>query len=149
MATSYATQTFSGTAAATASNVLFNSTAASGGIPIRYGYVVVSNTGATNPMYVRTDGTAAVSGADFNYVIEPLTSMVISNGLRLWTQAAGVIQAGLNVSSPLAAGSPGWPGTPATEQPLGTSAYGQTASPGTNVSFISAAGTTFTVTGTG
>lgn len=132
------TNSTSGTAGAAAS---YTST-------IRWAYVRVENTGASGVLWVRTDGSNAAA-ADGSYSLNPGESGVFANALPLWTQAATVIPAGSDVASPLAAGQPGWPGTPATNNPLGSSLYGGTANPGTSVSIFSAGTPTFTIAGTG
>ena len=117
---------------------------------IRWAYVRVENTAASGGgvLWVRTDGTAAAA-ADGSYSLNPGESGVFANALPLWTQAASVIPAGSDVASPLAAGQPGWPGTPASPSVFGGSLYGQTANPGTSVSIYSAGTPTFTIAGTG
>ncbi len=96
----------------------------------RWGYVTVENTGATEVSYARTDGTAAVIAADFNFPILPGQSALLANMAPLWTQAASVIGAGSNDAT-------------------GRTIYGGTANPGTTVSLISSLTPTFTVMAAG
>jgi len=115
----------------------------------RWSYVTVENTGASGTIYLRTDGTAAtVAGTDC-YSLQPGERGVFANQLPLWTQAATVIAAGTDVANPLAAGSPGWPGTPASPNIYGASLYGGTSNPGTKVDLISSGTPTFTVSAAG
>jgi len=149
-----AQQSYSGTlVASTAQTVTFGYS--SNNTPIRYAYVAICNTGTT-VIYARTDGTAATVGGDFCTAVEPGATVVMANELPLWTQAATVIPAGYDQPSALAAGQPGWPGTPASPNTgaaggwagSGTP-YGQSVNPGTSVSLISSSTPTFTVSGTG
>lgn len=134
------TNSASGTAGAAAS---YTSTT-------RWAYVKVENTGAAGVLWVRTDGTAAAA-ADGSYSLNPGESGVFANALGLWTQAATVIPAGDDLSAhpPTVAGTPGFPGTPASPTVAGGSLYGGTANPGTSVSIFSAGTPTFTIAGTG
>lgn len=123
--------------------------------PIRYGYLLVQN-GATFTVFVRTDGTAASNaGGDFNFEIPAGTDLLVANEQPLWFQSASVIAAGTDIASPLAAGKPGWPGTPASPNIYGASLYGGTTNPGTSISVIAISGSTptattdVTITGTG
>jgi hypothetical protein len=138
-----AVQSFSGTlVASTAQAITFGSPTTSG-IPIRYAYVYVENTGSSGIIYARTDGTAATVGGDLCVAINPGTGQVIANQQPLWTQAANVI--------PVSTGTEGAeaPWNANTVQPYGSSYYGQLASPGTSVSVISGGTPTFTISGTG
>lgn len=137
-----AVQTASGTSSGTAATVTFGSPVTAG-IPIRYSYIAVTNTGTAGFLYVRTDGTAATVGGDLCTVVAPGLTEVIANALPLWTQAANVIQTGTLTGT--AAGT----GTPQEMVPNGTSLYGQKTSPGTSVSIISGGTPTYVVSGTG
>jgi|SRR6266478_4003041 len=136
-----AVQTTSGTLTAnTVTDITFGSPTTSG-IPIRYGYLAVSNTGAT-VLYARADGTDAVTtNADFNYAVPPGTTVLVANGLPLWNQASSVMPAGtVSVSQ----------GTPSEIQPYGSSLWGQKVSPGTSISLkTTGTGVTYSVIGTG
>lgn len=141
-------QSFSGTlVASTAQTITFGY--AGNNTPIRYAYFLVENTGTTGNIYVRTDGTAATVGGDFCTEVAPGGTAVVANALATWSQAASVIAASTSgaaaYQNPMGTGMGG-----AIEvQPMGTSPYGGTASPGSSVSVISSATPTFTVTGTG
>lgn len=114
----------------------------------RWAYVRVENTAAAGGgvVWVRTDGTAAAA-ADGSYSVNPGEAIVFANALPLWTQAATVIPA----SNAGAAAYTGveFSSIPPEVNPMGTSPYGQTASPGTSVSIFSAGTPTFTISGTG
>ena len=91
MATVYAIQSYSGTlTASTAQLVQFTSTGASGGIPIRYAYVYVENTGS-GTIFARTDGNAATVGGDDTIEIGAGLGQLVANSSALWTQSANVI----------------------------------------------------------
>lgn len=112
---------------------------------IRWAYFKVENTGAAGVLWVRTDGTAAAA-ADGSYSLNPGESGVFANALPLWTQAASVIPASAATTAAylVASGS-----GPSEVNPVGTSPYGGTASPGSSVSIFSAGTPTFTISGTG
>lgn len=111
----------------------------------RWAYIYVENTGTTGLLWVRTDGTAAAA-ADGSYSVMPGQGFVIANALAYWTQAATVIPASTSGSGAYsnASGS-----GPLEVTPMGTSPYGQLASPGTSISIFSAGTPTFTISGTG
>lgn len=143
-----AQQSVSGTlVASTQQNFTFGY--AGNNTPIRYAYVLVENTGTAGVIYARTDGSPATVGGDFCTAIAPGTSVVMANALPWWSQAASVIPASAAgaaaYQNPLGTGDL----SPVEVQPMGTSPYGQTASPGTAVSVISSGTPTFTITGTG
>lgn len=91
----------------------------------RYDYIAIENlapppdaaspNAETQIIWVRTDGTAAVSEADDNFSVMPGERLVLAPMSGLWTQAA------LNI--PHGTG-------------MGQSLYGATANPGTSVSVI-------------
>jgi hypothetical protein len=125
---------------------------ASNNVPIRYAYIAVENN-AGFAVFVRTDGTAATNaGGDFNTLVPSGTTAVIANALAWWSQAASVIPA--STSGAGAYTVPSGSG-PSEVVPMGSSPYGQTASPGTSVSIIAISGSTpgattdVTITGTG
>jgi hypothetical protein len=137
-------QAFSGTLVAnTQQTITFGY---SGGAAIRYAYFLVENTAAAGTIYVRTDGTAATVGGDMCTAVYPGTSVVVANQLAWWSPAANVIPAATSGAGAytVASGS-----GPKEVTPMGTSPYGQTATPGSNVSVISSGTPTFTITGTG
>lgn len=114
----------------------------------RWAYIsVVNHAGATpGTVYVRTDGTAAVAGADGTYAVANGEELVFANALPLWTQAASVIPA--STSGAGAYTVPSGSG-PSEVVPMGSSPYGQSANPGTSVSVIGVAGADYTISGTG
>jgi hypothetical protein len=136
-----AVQTSSGTLTGGVATAITFGSPTTSGIPIRYSYLSVSNTGAT-VLYARADGVAAVAGADFNYAVQPGASITIANGLPLWTQTDNVLAAGTVTGAQNT-------GTPPEIQPYGSSLWGQKISPGTSVSLISSGTPTYTVTGMG
>lgn len=83
-----------------------------------YGSVLVENlttgTGA-GIIWVRADGTAAVSEADDNFAIAPGQSMVLNNGLAIYDQGL------LNVAHGTLTGNGPGTGTPYVVQPYGAS----------------------------
>lgn len=139
-----ALQSASGTVGTTSTTVTFGDNTAN--IPVRYDYFLIQNTGATNILYVRTDGTAATtSPGDMTIAVQPGQSVVVANALPLWTQSANVIPKGTLSGSAAGTGTPYEIGTP-----YGSSLYGQKTSPGSSVSLVgSAASTSYTVSGTG
>jgi hypothetical protein len=112
---------------------------------IRWAYIYVENTGTAGVLWVRTDGTAAAA-ADGSYSVPPGGSLVVANALAWWSQAASVIPASASGAGAYTNASGNGP---LGVTPMGTSPYGQLASPGTNVSVFSAGTPTFTISGTG
>lgn len=55
----------------------------------RFGYVEFENHSASDAMWARTDGNAAVAGADGTYYIAPGENMIIANGNPMWFQGFG------------------------------------------------------------
>lgn len=135
------TFTNSTSATATGSSVSYTSTT-------RWAYLKIENTATaagTGTLYVRTDGTAAAVGGDGTVSVNPGEVVVVANSLGLWSQAASVIPAGTYPT-----GSVLNSGTPPEIQPYGSSLYGGTTNPGTNVTVIGTATLpTFTISGTG
>jgi hypothetical protein len=122
----------------------------------RWAYIAVSNLGVagTNPsIWVKTDGTVPVApGEDNSFAVPPGQTVLVANQKPMWFQSDTVIPFGTDVPSVLTAGSPGWPGTPAMQNPLGSSAQGGVATPGTTVSVLLDTGSTstnFAVSGNG
>lgn len=79
-------------------------------------------------IWVRADGTTAVSEADDNFAIAPGESLVLNNGLGIYDQGL------LNVAQGSLVGGTAW--TPAEVQPYGSSLAGDKANPGSKVSVI-------------
>lgn len=136
-----AVQSASGTAGA-AANVTFGSPITAG-VPIRYAYVAIENTGTTGVIYARTDGGTATASSDNTVAVPPGQTVVMANAAPLWTQAANVIPKGTEV------GAAGTGTPPEITAPYGSSLYGQLVSPGTTVNIFSAGTPTYTVSGTG
>lgn len=145
--TNVAVSTYSGTISAAGTAEVTTFTA-------RYGYVVVENTGTTGNLYVTADGTTPTgSGAGSGVAVTPGQSVVIANGVPLWTQVSTVIPAG-KVIYPTGGGTPQTNttanGQPGEVQPFQSSLQGKVANPGTTVSVLSPVGTpTYTISGTG
>lgn len=109
----------------------------------RWNYISISNTGGGTPgtIYARTDGVAAVSGADGTYSIPTGQTLTFSNDLGYWNQAYSVIPAGSYATDPT--------GSPKTILPYGSSLAGGTANPGTSVSVIGVTGATYEISAAG
>lgn len=93
---------------------------------------LTTGTGAT-VIWVRADGTAAVSEADGAFAIDPGQSLILNNGLPIYDQGL------LNVAHGTLAGTGPGTGTPYVVQPYGASLAvpsGGYVNPGSNVSVI-------------
>lgn len=118
-------QTYSSTLAAnTADTVTF---------PDRYGYVTVTNIGAT-VLYARADATAATVAGNGCYAIPPGETHILANGLPTWYPSSNVIPAGANEFG--GGNTADTPASPGSVTPM-ESLAGQMANPGTSVSLIS------------
>lgn len=123
------------------------STATTATLAPRYNYLTVSNLGSGGAapstdvvIWIRTDGTAAVKEADYNFAVYPGQTLLVANMAPLWYQSATVIpESSLLGNGPLT-------GTPyETGDPYGGSLWGQKATPGTSVSVILDSGSTSTL----
>lgn len=85
---------------------------------------------ASSIIWVRADGTAAVSEADGCFPIQPGQVLTLNNGLAFWSQVYSVLAKGTLT------GSSAGQGTPYEIQPYGASLVGGQANPGVSVSVI-------------
>jgi hypothetical protein len=93
-----------------------------------YSSITVENLAASGLVWVRADGTAAVSEADGCFPLNAGQTITLNNGLAYWSQVYSVLAKGTL--------SGGTPGTPAEVQPYGSSLAGGESNPGVSVSAI-------------
>jgi hypothetical protein len=109
----------------------------------RYGYVLVTNTSTSEPLYVTGDGsTPEATGAGTAVVVLPESSAVVANGLAIWHQSQDAIPAGANSNAvgAVSTANPSIPGDPGFVTPMAALA-GHATNPGAKVSILQAVGT--------
>ena len=94
-----------------------------------YQSITVENLGS-GLVWIRADGTAAVSQADGCFPLNTGQTLTLNNGLAFWSQVYSNIPAGTLT------GAPAGQGTPYEIQPYGSSLVGGKANPGVSVSAI-------------
>lgn len=129
----------------------------------RYGYVNVTNDGAT-VLYVTTNGTTAAAGGAGVYAIAPNASATIANQLPYWQQTSNVLLPGVEkiptgggtysevTTSPTVLTSPAQPGRvhPMMGSMMGNIGNSAFPNPGVKVSVFSATTSApYTIVGAG
>jgi hypothetical protein len=107
----------------------------------RAAYLSIANLG-TSPLWIRTDGQAAVTAGENSYAVQPGATEVFANGLPTWYPSSRVIPQGVNEfgggNTRSSAASPG------SVTPM-ESLAGQMANPGTQISLIAASAESYTI----
>ena len=124
----------------------------------RYGYVAVTNAGASGVLYVTADGsTPTGSGAGTQVAVAPGQTKVVANGLPLWYQSSNVTPAGTSeipfgngAVSAASSSVTSTPAQPGETLPYMASGRGQVSNPGTKIIVMSStASLPYSLEGTG